>query len=411
MAEISIFRPRPPGGPAGRARQITRVLFVLVSICLADLFVAHGQRRTLPPPAFPEALGTAWLWLDEDTDTLRPFVVGSTPAQRVLYYRLPPLNSPALPKEVRVRARGGQCIFADNQLIFRASVLGTYRLNLAKLAARRPRALLAVWHPTALADPGIFLPSSYARAVTASPSPTLTDRAVPHPRPLADTSRHVFILLLLLLGLLYGTLRTVFAISLSRFLRLELATRQGGEVRLAAGALPSTPLTALFGLGFALSFALLIVVVQSSFESTIILRNLFPLSDADILLRVGFYTGLVVAFVLLRFVFLSIVGYVFDLTALVGIQYAAFVRTLLLAGAYIPPTILLHLVLAAEAPTVARRLSDLLLALLLVAVAVRAVVALRVRYALSNLHLFAYLCATEVIPFLVLFRLIVSPLS
>lgn len=234
-------------------------------------------------------------------------------------------------------------------------------------------------------------------------------KTLPRSMILTDVNRNVFIVLLLIVGLLYGTLRTAYGISLSRFLRLELATRQGGEVRLAIGALPSTPLTVLFGLGFALSLALLIVVAQSNFEASVVLRNLFPLSDSDILLRIGLYTGLVLTFVLVRFVFLSIVGYVFDLTALVGVQYAAFVRTLLLAGAYIPPTIMLHLVLAAEAPTVARRLSDLLLALLLLAVVVRSFVALRARYSLLNLHLFAYLCATEVIPFLVLFRLIVSP--
>ena len=307
---------------------------------------------------------------------------------------------------MRFRARAGQCVFINNQLVFTAPVSGTYRLALSSLQARKPRALLAFWHPTALADPGIFLPPS--QAIPASPA--LADRIAPRQRLPTDTNRNVFIVLLLLVGLLYGALRTVFGISLSRFLRLELATRQGGEVRLAIGALPSTSLTVLFGLGFALSFALLIVVMQSNFESSVVLNNLFPLSDADILLRIGLYTGLVLAFVLLRFVFLNVVGYVVDLTALVAIQYAAFVRTLLLAGAYIPPTILLHLVLATEAPTVARHLSDFLLALLLLAVVVRAVVALRARHALTNLHLFAYLCATEVIPFLVLFRLIVSPL-
>lgn len=140
------------------------------------------------------------------------------------------------------------------------------------------------------------------------------------------------------------------------------------------------------------------------------LRTLFPLTDADILLRVALYTGLVIAFGLLRFAFLSIVGYVFDLTELVGLQYVAFVRTLLLAGAYVPPTILLHLVLAGPASAVAQRLSNFLLALLLLAVAGRATLALRARQSFFNLHLFAYLCTTEVIPLLVLFRLIVTPL-
>ncbi len=392
--------------------RVAWAIALLLGLWLQSATAVYGQRRLLAPPVPRETLGTAWLWLDDASGTFRPFVAGSTPPQRVLYHRLPALptrlNTRSAAWLVRVRARGGQCIFADNALLFNAPTSGTYQLDLAPVARRHPGALLAVWHPTAPADPAIFLPPGSASPVAATV--VAGGRMLPRPLVPADVNRNVFIVLLLLVGLLYGTLRTVFGISLSRFLRLELATRQGGEVRLAVGALPSTSLTALFGFGFAFSFALLIVVVQSNFESAVVLRNLFPLTDADILLRVGLYTGLVVAFVLLRFVFLSVVGYVFDLTALVGIQYAAFVRTLLLAGAYIPPTVLLHLVIASQAPTAARRLSDLLLALLLLAVVVRAVWAVRARYPLLNLHLFAYLCATEVIPFLVLFRLIVSPL-
>ena len=387
-----------------RAGRLARMwLLALAALCA---WSAYGQRRILPPPTPGEEAGSAWLWLDTESGRLRPFVAGSTAPQRVLYHLLPPAPGGRPPAPLRVRARGGQCFFLDNQLVFTAPVSGTYVLRLpVPIDAERPR-LLAVWHPTAPADPGIFI-----KAALAATHHTTAARNAAEPRPRLDddSNRNVFIVLLLLVGLLYGVLRSLFGISLSRFLRLELATRQGGEVRLAVGALPSTPLTVLFGIGFALSLALLIVVVQTDFETSVVLRNLFPPSDADLLVRVGLYAGLVVGFVLLRYVFLHIVGYVFDLTALVDVQYAAFVRTLLLAGAYIPPTILLHLVLAAEAPTVARRLSDVLLTMLLVAVAVRAVLALRTRHSLSNPHLFAYLCATEVIPFLVLFRLIVSP--
>ena len=347
-----------------------------------------------------------WLWLDAEAHVLRPFVAGYTAPQRVLYQPLP-TRAHRRARHVLVRARAGQCIFLDNQLIFTARTSGTYTLDLAPYAVRRKEALLAVWHPTAPADPGIFLPAGREQART--PAPAAASALDPRLRLIGDPNRNVFIVLLLVVGLLYGSLRTVFGISLSRFLRLELATRQGGEVRLSAGALPSTSLTALFGLGFAVSFALLIVVVQSNAATAMVLRNLFPLTDADILLRVGLYAGLVIGFVLLRFVFLSVVGYVFDLTTLVGAQYVAFVRTLLLAGAYVPPAILLHLVLAGPAPLVAQQLSNLLLALLLLAVAGRAALTLRARQSLLNLHLFAYLCATEVIPLLVLFRLIVTP--
>ncbi len=323
---------------------------------------------------------------------------------RVLYHQLPPAAQ-AGGQRIRVRARAGQCILLDNQLIFRAPKAGTYVLDLGPYI-HRPQPLLAIWHPSADPDLGIFLPP-VPTEMAHQPASAI---AGPRPRPAADSARNVFIIILAFVGVLYGSLRAGFSISLSHFLRLELATRQGGEVRLAAGALPSTLLTALFGLGFALSFALLLVVVQTNFERTGLLRYLFPPSDSDVLLRIGLYTVSISGFVMLRYVFLAIAGYVFDLTALVSVQYAAFVRTLLLAGAYVPLTVLLHLVLAEDSPILASRISNLLLVLLLVAVVVRSMLALHGRYSLLNPHLFAYLCATEVIPLLVLFRLIISPL-
>lgn len=378
--------------------------WLLAGLLLVTLS-ARAQRRELAPGTTAPRLGQAWLWLDAEAGRLRPYIPGVSPAVRVLYHQLPLSSEEKAGRQVRLRARAGQCVLIDNQLVFSAPASGTYALDLTPYL-HRARPLLAIWHPTADPDLGIFLSSAPAGV---SPQPAVTS-ARPRIHPPPDSARNVFIIVLALVGILYGSLRAAFGISLSHFLRLELATRQGGEVRLAVGALPSTSLTALFGLGFALSFALLLVVVQTNFERTGLLRYLFPPSDSDVLLRIGLYTIIVIAFVVLRYIFLAIVGYVFDLTALVGMQYAAFVRTLLLAGAYVPPTILLHLVLAEDSPVLASRISNLLLVLLLVAVVVRSVLALRGRYSLINPHLFAYLCATEVIPLLVLFRLIVSPL-
>jgi Domain of unknown function (DUF4271) len=364
---------------------------------------AFAQRRIAISRPTSEGVGSAWLWLDPGTGSFRPFVPGYSPSQRALYHRIH--IAPHSPEGLlKFRARAGQCLFLDNELIFAAPVSGSYTLDLRKLVRAPGVYLLACWHPSISPDP-----SAFDERLIAS-TPQLADQLLPKARLPADPNRNIFIVLLLAVGLLYGSLRAIFGISLSHFLRLELATRQGGELRLTAGALPSTPVTVLFGFGFALSFSLLIVLVQANFENAVVLRYLFPLSDADILLRVALYTSLVAGFVLLRYVFLLAVGYVFDLTQLVRTQYVAFVRTLLLAGAYLPPTILLHLVLSDVAPETAMRLSNALLALLLVVVVARSAFALHARFPLYNLHLFAYLCATEVIPLLVLFRLIVFPL-
>ena len=177
-----------------------------------------AQRRVLAP-ALPTALGNTWLWLDEEANVLRPFVAGSTAPQRVLYQPLPVRARHQATGVIRVRARAGQCLFLNNQLIFTARVSGTYVLDLTPYAVRQSGKLLAIWHPTALADPDIFLTIS-------APSPNAPPLVVPvsiesHVRLAVDSNRNVFIVMLLAVGLLYGVLRTVFGISLSRFLRLE----------------------------------------------------------------------------------------------------------------------------------------------------------------------------------------------
>jgi hypothetical protein len=378
---------------------------LLSLLALLTILDVQGQRRTLPISAPAPRLGESWLWLDSATQHLRAYIPGNSPTVRVLYHELSPKHTAKDDAWViRLRARAGQCVLINNRLILSAFSSGEYLLDLSAYS-QTPRVVLAIWHPTEAPDPNVFqLLNVNRRDQKAAPKAHL-----PRIRPAPEATRNILIFILILIGLLYGTLRAAFGISLSRFLRLELATRQGGELRLSIGMLPSTALTIFFGFGFAISFALLIVVVQTSFVRIVSLQYLFPLSDRDVLVRVGIYTGTVGAFMVLRYVYLAVAGYVFDLTALVNIQYAAFVRTLLLAGAYVPLAVLLHLVLAAQSSSTALRLSNLLLSVLLFAVVIRSILALRTRYSLTNPHLFAYLCATEILPLLVLFRLIVSP--
>lgn len=379
---------------------------LLTALLIAGVFAANAQRRALPPGTIEPPLGQAWFWYDPSAHTMRPFVVGYTPPHRALYHRIELRPGQTRQGVITFRARQGLCVFLDARLVFTAPASATYTLNLNRFVTNPGIYLLACWHPFAPPDPTAFLTGEL---VSATPDAATTVVAQPRPHLAADPNRNVFILLLLAVGLLYGTLRIAFGVSISRFLRLQIATRQGGELRLATGTLPSTPLTVLFVLGFSLSFALLIVIVHTRLENALIFRYLFPISDLDITLRVGLYTVLILAFVLLRYVFLYVVGYVFDLTTLVRVQYAAFIRTLLQTGVWIPVVILLHLVLSDIAPNAALRFSNALLALLLITIVARSGAALRTRDSLINLHLFSYLCATEVIPLIVLLRLIVFP--
>lgn len=379
---------------------------LLTGLLLLGGIAARAQRRALPPGAIKPTLGQAWCWFDPAEHTLRPFIAGYTPPHRALYHRIGLRPGQTRTGVITFRARQGLCLFLDGQLIFTAPTSATYTLNLNRFVRRQGMCLLTCWHPSEALDPAAFVAGTLSVAVR---NATAESPMLPRPHLAADPNRNVFIILLLAVGLLYGALRVAFGVSISRFLRLQIATRQGGELRLAVGSLPSTPLTVFFVFGFALSFALLIVIVHTRLENALIFRYLFPISDLDITLRVGLYTALILAFVLLRYVFLYVVGYVFDLTSLVRAQYAAFIRTLLQTGVWLPVVILLHLALSDVAPTAALRFSNALLALLLITIVARSAAALRSRDSLINLHLFSYLCATEVIPLIVLLRLIVFP--
>lgn len=361
---------------------------------------AYAQRRALAPFVPPAPVGMAWLRYDSSRHLLRPYIPGYDNPPRVLYYWVDIRPDRAV--RVLFRARQGLSLFLDNRLVFVATKPGSYSLDLASFVQRSGRHLLAYWHPATAPDPSAFGEALSGQLPSA-------DLPVIQRRVAADPNREVFIVCLLVVGLLYGVLRVSFGISLSRFFRFQVVTRQSSEARSGLGSLPSTPLTVLFILAFALSFALLIVIVHTNLENGLIFRYLFPLSDLAVTVRVAVYTGLVFAFVLARYLFLYAMGYVFDLTALVRTQYREFVRTVLGAGVYLPPLILLHLALSDTMPTAVLQVSNTVLALLLLLAVGRSAVVLHHQRSLFNLHLFSYLCATEVIPLIVLLKLIVFP--
>ena len=112
-----------------------------------------------------------------------------------------------------------------------------------------------------------------------------------------------------------------------------------------------TWLNLLSGAAFcALSFALLLVAIHTNIQRIVILRRLFDVAESAIVWKVVVYTALVAVFVLGKYLFLELMGYIFDVAELVTVQYREFIRTILFMGLFLPVVMLLYLGLNQRLP-------------------------------------------------------------
>jgi hypothetical protein len=151
---------------------------------------------------------------------------------------------------------------------------------------------------------------------------------------------------------------------------------------------------------------LLLTALHTDLGSLPLVNQLMVVPESATLLRVLLYAGLIVAFVLGKFLLVEGLSYVFDLRLLANVHYREFLRTMLLVGLLLPLVVLLYLSLNAYWPPVVNLANGFVL-ILLTATVLRVARTLHQQASLLNLHLFAYLCATEILPLAVLLKLIV----
>ncbi|QNE41545.1 DUF4271 domain-containing protein [Hymenobacter sp. NBH84] len=367
--------------------------------------VRAAEYRPLPPSA-KSGLSNDWLIYNASRNRLTLYLPGyHAPAHA--YYQWVNLR-PSRPLPITFVARQNECLFLDNQLIFTSPAAASYTLDLATfLPASAPAGqhLLCVWHADAV--PNL---SSFANAIpevaAASGKPASTvARALPRPR--GHQGQTVFIGFLLLIGLLYGGLRASYQPGFARIYQFEQLWRRGNNEPDFLVKPTITWLNILLVLIFSLSFALLLVAIHTNIQSIVILRRLFAVPESAIVLRVLFYTSLIAAFVLGKYLFLELMGYIFDVTSLVIVQYREFIRTILFMGLFLPLVMLLYLGLNQTLPETVLWVSNGVVSLLLLGSVFRIARTLHRRASLLNLHLFSYLCATEVIPLIILLKIIV----
>lgn len=392
---------------AGR-RLRSRLLLLLV--CLGLVLPARpAEYRPLPPAAAPGLAADGWLLHDAARNRLILYLPGyHAPAHA--YYQWVNLRA-GQPLLVSFSAQPGLSIFLDNKLLFNAKTTGYYTVDLAQNLARPGIAahLLAVWQPEGYPALG-----SFAVAIPApskeSAQPLRPALAIPIRTRQAATQSQPLLLGLLLVGLLYGVVRSAYPVGLARVLQVADLLGPGADTQNFLVRPAFTLLNLVLVLLFSLSLALLLTALHTDFSSLPLVNQLLNVPESNTLLRVALYAGLIVAFMIGKFLLVEGLSYIFDLRLLATLHYREFLRTTLLVGLLVPAVLLLLLSLNAYWAPVVEIANGFVLVSLTITV-LRVARTLHQRASLLNLHLFAYLCATEILPLAVLLKLIVFTYS
>jgi len=368
--------------------------------------ISAAEYRPLPP-APRSGLSTDWLIHDEARNRLVLYLPDyHAPAHT--YYQWLTLQ-PRTPFIVSFAARSGQSLFLDNRLVFTAAATSSYTLDLSALLppGSAPGVhLLCVWHPQVAPNLTSFADVRTATPV-AGPAKSSARRLLAQPLARSHPGENVFLLFLLLIGLLYGGIRATYQPGFARIYQLENVWSRSASDQDFLVKPTVTWLNILLVLVFSLSFALLLVAIHTNVQHILILQRLFDVPESALVPRILLYTGLVAGFVLGKYLFLELMGYIFDVGEVVLVQYREFIRTILFLGLCLPLVMLLYLGLNQTLPETVLWVSNGVVSLLLVGTVVRVARTIHRKTSLLNLHLFSYLCATEVIPLVILLKLIV----
>ncbi|MGV3503832.1 MAG: DUF4271 domain-containing protein [Adhaeribacter sp.] len=346
------------------------------------VYQRRANQFSLYIPDYHGPVGALYQWVEVKRG--QPFVIGFT-------------------------AKKDLCLFINNQLVFTADSVASYALDLTRLY-RFPqpegRYLLCIWHPTGQPDFDTFK-NLRGQPRTDSQTPVVKSPAAPWSKSRVSHNYNAFIIFLLLIGLIYGSLRTNYASDFQSLFRVSNFMRYSAlEEGFLAKPISSWS-SILFVVAFSLSFALLIVAIHTNIQNIVIFNRLFSVSETDITSRILFYTLLTFSFVLVKLLFLTLMGYIFDLTPLVSLQYREFVRTLLFMGIFFPLIMVVYLAFNTVVPQVVLWLSNIAVSTILIVTVLRIFYTLNKKFPLRNLHLFSYICATEIIPLIILLKLIV----
>lgn len=376
--------------------------FVLWAVFILSL--ASPLRAQVLPLEQKNTITADWLVYEPGATQLVPYVAGVHTGYQAIHQWLS--VSQAQPFVIGFTAQKGLCLFLNNQLIFKADATAQYTLDITQHTSQlKPvtgKYLLTVWHPDHQPNIGTF--RNQVREQDRAGRPDQRPFSI---RVREYVNQNAFILFMLLIGLIYGWLKTSYPADFGNIFRLGTIGRssmvQEAFLMKPVGSWSSV----LFVLAFSLTMALLIAAIHTNVQHVRIFNRLFPVSQADITTKIVFYTFLVFVFILLKYLFLKVMGFIFGLEQVVQLQYREFIRTLLFLGMFLPAVLLLYLALNASMPEAILLVSSMAVSLLLIFTILRVFASVNKKVPVLNLHLFSYLCATEVIPLAIMLKLIV----
>ena len=276
---------------------------------------AAAEYRPLPP-AWAAGLSDDWLLHDAAHNRLILYLPGyHAPAHA--YYQWVRLR-PGQPFPISFAAQPGLSLFLNNQFVFTARAATTYSLDLARLLPAavpgRP-VLLAVWQP----DGSPLLSSFHSGSATAAAAyPAATNPLLALPRLPGQQGENVFLPFLLLLGLCYGGMRATYRPGLSRIFQVEELFGSAPDQQSFLTKPAFTLLNLLLVLLFAFSLALLLVAIHTNLQNLPLVRQFFDVPESAIVARVLVYALLIAGFVFGKYLFLELMGYIFDVQSLVN---------------------------------------------------------------------------------------------
>ena len=375
------------------------------------LLASSGARAVLAaeyrplPPAAPTGLSGDWLLHDAARNRLILYLPDYHAPAHAYYQWLPLRSDQAFP--VSFVAEPGLSLLLNNQLIFTANRAGTYSLDLARLLPGPVPAgpvLLAVWQPEG--SPALASFSAGLAAKTSAGSASARPGGA-RPRPPGQQGQNVFLGCLLLLGLSYGGVRASYGAGLARIFQVDDLFGSAPDQQSFLVKPAFTLLNLLLVLLFALSLALLLVALRTNLQNLPLVRQFFDVPESAIVARVLLYTLLIAVLTVGKYLFLKLMGFIFDVQGLVNLHYREFLRTILLAGLALPLVLVLYLSLNATRPEPVSWVANAVVLLLLSGTVLRVARTLHQHSSLLTLQLFAYLCTTEVLPLAVILKLIV----
>ncbi|MBH8558685.1 DUF4271 domain-containing protein [Hymenobacter negativus] len=367
--------------------------------------VRASEYRQLPP-ASPTSLSSDWLIHDAGRNRLIFYLPGYHQPAHAYYQWVRVSHTQSFP--LSFAAQRGLSLFVDNQLIFTARTAGNYSLDLGRLLPPNlpsGKHLLAVWQPDGYPALASFSGMSTTPIGASQSAKASTGQA--QPRLPGPQGQNVYLGFLLVLGLSYGAVRTTYQPGMARIFQLDELFGRNSDQQAFLTKPAFSLLNLLLVLLFALSFALLLTAIHTDLQNLPLLRRFFDVPETAIVARVLLYTAVITSFVFGKYLYVKIMGYIFGLEPLADIQYREFLRTTLLAGLFLPLVLLLYLSLNGNWPHTVAWAASAAIGVLLVGAVLRVARTLHHYASLLNLHLFAYLCATEVLPLLVLLKLIV----